>query len=259
MDALTGSLIEKGKGARGNVDPREVAYYERLASTWWNRAGPFWPLHRLNELRTFYLEATFARLFHRSLSQPRALRGLRILDVGCGGGLLSESMARLGADVHGVDVVAKNIDIARHHARQSDLSVRYETTTVAELVERGVTYDVVLNMEVVEHVPDVATFVQDCARLVRPEGAMALATINRTALSWLFAIVGAEYVLRWLPRGTHRWSQFVKPGELEALLLPDGFNIVERNGVRVNPFNRQFALTSSTAVNYMLVAQRLSR
>lgn len=256
MDALTGTLTDMPEAKKLNIDPREVAYYERLAATWWNRAGPFWPLHRLNELRTSYLEAVFARLFKRSLSEPRALHGLRILDVGCGGGLLSESMARLGADVCGIDVVQKNIEIARHHARLSALPVDYETTTVSELAARGIDYDIVLNMEVVEHVPYVPAFVQDCARLVRPGGVMALATINRTFLSWLFAIVGAEYILAWLPRGTHRWNQFVRPNELERLLEIDGFVVAEQSGVRVNPMSRRFTLTASMAVNYMLVAQR---
>lgn len=256
MDALSITHDDSTGTNSHNVDPREVAYYERLAATWWNRTGPFWPLHRLNELRTSYLESVFVRLFERTPSSPRTLHGLRILDVGCGGGLLSESMARLGADVHGIDVVEKNVEIARHHARSSALSLHYEKTTVSDLAARGVDYDVVLNMEVVEHVPDVSAFVKECASLVRPGGVMALATINRTPLSWLFAIVGAEYILRWLPRGTHRWDQFVKPGELVDLLARDDFFIVEQTGVRVNPISRRFTLNANMAVNYMLVAQR---
>ncbi len=239
-----------------NVDPREVAYYEGLAATWWDRSGPFWPLHRLNALRTRYLRDVLARLFGRDPTLHEPLLGLSMLDVGCGGGILSESMAQLGAEVHGIEVVQKNVEIARTHARDSGLTVRYETIPASELVRRGAQYDVVLNMEVVEHVPDVPAFMRDCAQLVRPGGVMAVATINRNALSWLFAIVGAEYVLGWLPRGTHRWDRFVKPAEVEQLLARDGLEVVARTGVRVNPFNRHFALTSLMAVNYMLVARR---
>jgi 2-polyprenyl-6-hydroxyphenyl methylase/3-demethylubiquinone-9 3-methyltransferase len=176
--------------------------------------------------------------------------------VGCGGGILAESMARLGARVHGIDVVARNIAIAAGHARGSGLDICYETVTVTDIAARGLGYDVVLNMEVVEHVPDVEAFMADCARLVKPGGVMAVATINRTAKAWLFAIVGAEYVLRWLPRGTHRWRRFVTPFEVSRLLSAGGLHTVASTGVRVNPFTRQMALTRSLAVNFMLLARR---
>lgn len=239
-----------------NVDSREVARYEQLADTWWDRAGPFWPLHRLNELRAEYLRRTLSQLLNRNADQPQPLHGIRMLDVGCGGGILSESMGRLGAQVHGIDVVDKNIAVARHHARNSSFQVRYDTMTASDLAKQRATYDVVLNMEVVEHVPDAPSFIGDCARLVRPGGVMALATINRTFLSWLFAIVGAEYVLGWLPRGTHRWRQFVTPAELNRFLQTNALKTVEEVGVRVNPVNRHFALSRVMAVNYMLVARR---
>ena len=255
MTVLT-SASRGASGTENNIDPREVAYYEQLAATWWDRSGPFWPLHRLNELRTSYLKSTLARIFDRDPADPSPLQGLRVLDVGCGGGILSESIAHLGAQVHGIDIVDKSIEIARHHARFSSRPVRYEAATVSALKDRGVDYDVVLNMEVVEHVPDVPRFINECVRLVRPGGVMAVATINRTLRSWLFAIVGAEYVLGWLPRGTHHWRQFVTPGELERLLAADGLRIVKQTGVRVNPLNRHFALTKANAVNYMLIAQR---
>lgn len=239
-----------------NVDAREVAYYEALAHTWWARRGPFWPLHALNALRTEYLRCVLARAFSRNAEEPRPLGGISVLDVGCGGGLLSESIARLGAEVHGIDVVEKNVAVARLHARKSGLPVRYDTTTAAAQAQCGASYDIVLNMEVVEHVPDVPSFIGDCAQLVAPGGVMVLATINRTLLAWLFAIVGAEYVLRWLPRGTHRWRRFVTPAELEQLLESSGLEKLDETGVSVNPVNRRFALTRVKAVNYMMVARR---
>ena len=239
-----------------NVDPREVTYYDNLAATWWDRSGPFWPLHRLNALRSNYLRHVLARMFERDPRSAQPLAGLRMLDVGCGGGILSESMARLGAEVLGIDVVEKNIEIARIHAQDSGLDVRYELVSTSAIVERGDQFDVLLNMEVVEHVPDVPAFMAECAALVRPGGAMSVATINRTAKSWLFAIVGAEYVMRWLPRGTHRWAQFVKPTEIEDLLKQHAFEITAHAGVRVNPLTRRFSLSANMAVNYMLVAQK---
>ncbi len=167
-------------------------------------------------------------------------------------------MAKLGASVDGIDVVERNIVVAEHHAEGAGLPLRYELVTAEALAERGARYDAVLNMEVVEHVADLPGFMQACCALVKPAGLMFIATINRTLLSYAFAIVGAEYVLRWLPRGTHRWRQFPTPSELEELLLRDDFRVTARTGVRVNPLNRHFSLTPNMAVNYMLVAQRAS-
>ena len=241
-------------GTDVTVDPREREYYTRLAEQWWDSDGVFWPLHRLNRLRSAYLKQQICRHFLRNPSNSMPLGGLRIVDVGCGGGILSESMAALGAQVHGIDVVEKNIRIASEHNRQQKLAIEYENISVEELVDRGARFDVVLNMEVVEHVADLETFVTACNHLVDPDGMAFIATINRTWLSWLFAIVGAEYILRWLPRGTHRWDRFVKPGELETLLARDGLQIVDRRGVQVNPLTRGFSLSNRLAVNYMLAA-----
>ncbi len=241
-------------GTDVTVDPREREYYTRLAEQWWDSDGVFWPLHRLNRLRSAYLKQQICRHFLRNPSNSMPLGGLRIVDVGCGGGILSESMAALGAQVHGIDVVEKNIRIASEHNRQQKLAIEYENISVEELVDRGARFDVVLNMEVVEHVADLETFVTACNHLVDPDGMAFIATINRTWLSWLFAIVGAEYILRWLPRGTHRWDRFVKPRELEDLLARDNLQIVDRRGVQVNPLTRGFSLSSRLAVNYMLAA-----
>ena len=236
------------------IDPAEVAYYRRLAEQWWDERGPFWPLHRLNRLRVSYLREAICRHFGRDPSSSRPLEGLRILDIGCGGGILSESMARLGARVHGIDVVERNIHIARQHAFRSRLDIDYEEITVEQLAARRHSYDVVLNMEVVEHVANLPEFMAPCCELVADDGITFIATINRNPLAWLVAIIGAEYVLRWLPRGTHHWRKLVKPGELKALLSAGGLQVRDATGVRVNPFNRRFSLTESLRINYMLSA-----
>jgi 2-polyprenyl-6-hydroxyphenyl methylase/3-demethylubiquinone-9 3-methyltransferase len=236
------------------IDPQEVAYYTRLSQQWWDRQGKFWPLHRLNELRVQYLKDQICLHCGRSPGNEKPLAGLNILDIGCGGGILSESMAALGANLHGVDVVAKSISVARQHSLQEGMLIDYELTSVEDLIECERKYDIVLNMEVVEHVLDLPLFVSACAKLVADDGIMFVATINRNLLSWLFAIVGAEYVLRWLPRGTHSWRKFVQPGELEMLLGENGLAITESVGVSVNPVTRRFSLCQRLAVNYMLSA-----
>jgi 2-polyprenyl-6-hydroxyphenyl methylase/3-demethylubiquinone-9 3-methyltransferase len=238
------------------IDPQEVAFYTRMADTWWDRSGPFWPLHKLNALRVGYIKEKLCAHFGRSGTAERPLEGLRVLDVGCGGGILSESMAELGANVTGIDVVEKNIRVASLHASQQDIDVDYRLATAAELVTSGAEFDVVLNMEVVEHVADVAAFMRDCGRLTAEAGVMFVATINRTLLAWLFAIVGAEYVLRWLPRGTHRWSMFQKPETIMALCRERGLIAQDIVGVAVNPLARSLRITSSSAVNYMMFFTR---
>ena len=237
-----------------SIDPREVEFYTGLAETWWDRSGPFWPLHRLNELRVSYLRNAICRHFGRFPDQAAPLRGLRIVDIGCGGGILSEAMAAMGASVHGIDVVEKNIRVARRHSELSRLDVTYSYTTAGELVDRNQPYDVVLNMEVVEHVADLPLFMSQCAQLVAPGGITFVATLNRSLVSWLFAIVGAEYVLGWLPRGTHSWRKFVRPRELERLFADNGLAAQDCTGVRVNPFNRKFSLSPKPLVNYMMSA-----
>ncbi len=238
------------------IDAREVDYYTELADTWWDRDGPFWPLHKLNALRVDYIRDVLCLHFGRDRGAERPLTGLRVLDVGCGGGILSESMATLGASVTGIDVVEKNIRIAALHAREEALDIAYRCAPAGELADAGEQFDIVLNMEVVEHVADLDRFMQDCCRLTHPDGVMFVSTINRTPLSWLFAIVGAEYILGWLPRGTHRWSLFRKPAEIRERLAADGFAVRDMTGVAANPFRRSLRRTSLTAVNYMLYASR---
>lgn len=241
------------------VDPREVLYYARLAATWWDSSGPFWPLHTLNRLRVGYIRSRLCAHFNRDESDREPLSGLRVLDVGCGGGILAESMARLGATVTGIDVVDKNIQVATLHAGQSGLPVDYRLCTAAELAGSGAQFDVVLNMEVVEHVADLGAFMRDCCRMTKPGGVMFVATINRTPASWLTAIVGAEYILRWLPRGTHRWSRFCKPVEIRGHLLGGGLQVKETVGVAVNPFTKRMRITRLLAVNYMMFCTRNSQ
>ncbi len=241
---------------KSTIDPAEAAYFDRLAHTWWDPDGPFWPLHRLNRLRTGYISDHLIAHFGCSPNQDMPLQGVRLLDIGCGGGLVSEPMARLGAEVQGVDMVEKNIRIARQHAEASGLTIRYICATAEDLAERGESYDAVLNLEVVEHVADLPLFMSACGRLVRPGGLTVIGTINRTVISFLAAIVGAEYLLRWLPKGTHHWRKFPTPEELEDLLLESGMRVFDRTGVKVNPFTRQFRLSQDMSVNYMLVAEK---
>jgi len=239
------------------VDPREVDYYSRLADTWWDESGPFWPLHKLNELRSEYISRRLSDRLDRNASAARPLDGLKILDVGCGGGILSESMASRGATVTGIDVVEKNIRVAELHARQRGLDIEYRLCPVADIAaDEQNRFDVVLNMEVVEHVNDVPGFMRDCCRSTASDGVMFVSTINRTPLAWLFAIVGAEYVLGWLPRGTHQWSRFQKPADIERHLNSNGLVVEQLTGVKANPLTRTLSLTGSTRVNYMLMASR---
>ena len=236
----------------GTVDREEVEFYAGLADRWWDRSGPFWPLHRLNELRVEYLQT---KLASPTVQNP-PLAGMRIVDIGCGGGILAESMAKLGAELSAIDVVEKNIEAARYHSKKQGLDIDYRLATASALVDAGETFDVVLNMEVVEHVADLPAFIADCAKLVRPGGLMVVATINRNWLSYLCAIVAAEYVLGWLPRGTHKWAQFRTPAELALLLAANGLTIEDKVGVKVNPFTREFSITRLDWVNFMLTARK---
>ncbi len=240
------------------VDPNEVAFYEQLAARWWDDRGPFWPLHRLNTLRVNYIREQACAFFGRPANAAAPLKGLRVLDIGCGGGILSEAMAGFGADVTGVDVVERNIQVARLHAHCAGLDIDYRVGGAQQLAATGEKFDLVLNMEVVEHVADLPGFVAACCRLTDPAGLMFIATINRTWLSWLVAIVGAEYILRWLPRGTHQWRRFPRPHELEGLMHDQGLAVFQRSGVQVNPFTRNMRLSRFMGVNYMLTARRNS-
>ncbi len=238
-----------------SIDPDEVAYFERLAHRWWDADGPFWPLHRLNAFRVGYLRAHLCQALGTDPHREQPLTGLRLLDIGCGGGILSESLARLGAQVTGIDVVGKNIRVAELHALGSGLDLDYRLASAEDLAANGTQFDAVLNMEVVEHVEDPPAFLAVCGTLVRPGGLMVVATINRTWAAFLIAILGAEYVLGWMPKGTHHWRKLVKPAEITAG-LGASFALLHRTGVRINPFNRSFHYSRYLGVNYMLLLRK---
>ncbi|MCC5887707.1 MAG: bifunctional 2-polyprenyl-6-hydroxyphenol methylase/3-demethylubiquinol 3-O-methyltransferase UbiG [Gammaproteobacteria bacterium] len=235
-----------------SVDPEQVAFYTQLADRWWDEQGPFWPLHLLNALRREWIIDRIASA--PDSAQP--LQGLRILDIGCGGGLLSEAMARAGAAVTGIDVTERNIRVAHTHAEKAGLAIDYRHSSAEALAADGQHYDVVLNMEVVEHVADFDGFMAAACALVKPGGSMFVATLNRSLAGFVIGIVGAEYVTGLLPRGTHQWSRFVRPTELAEQLQRGGLAVVERTGVRVNPWRRRMALTAWLGVNYMVYARR---
>jgi 2-polyprenyl-6-hydroxyphenyl methylase/3-demethylubiquinone-9 3-methyltransferase len=241
-------------GGGGSVDPEEVAKFAALAEEWWDPHGKFRPLHRLNPVRLRFIRDHLCRRFGRDPTAARPLAGLRLIDIGCGGGLLCEPLTRLGARVTGIDAAERNIAVAAVHAEQSGLEIDYRHAGAEDLAAAGERFDAVLNMEVVEHVADVAAFLSSCAALVAPGGAMFLATLNRTPKSFLLAIVGAEYVLRWLPRGTHDWRRFLRPSELAAHLRGAGLDIAEMTGVAYNPLNDAWRETSDLDVNYMVLA-----
>jgi 2-polyprenyl-6-hydroxyphenyl methylase/3-demethylubiquinone-9 3-methyltransferase len=240
------------QAAETSVDAGEVAKFEAMAAEWWDPNGKFKPLHMLNPCRLDYITAQIAAEFGRDLSADRPFAGLRLLDIGCGGGLLAEPMARLGADVVGVDAAARNIPVAQTHAAQSGLEIDYRHGSAEDLAAAGERFDVVLNMEVVEHVPDPLAYLTTCQQLLKPGGLMVCSTINRNAKSFAMAIVGAEYVMRWLPRGTHEWRKFITPDELYGYLDRAGLRPVDRKGFVFNPVSWSWAISPrDLTVNYV--------
>ena len=241
---------------RTTIDDAEVERFSAMAAEWWNPRGKFRPLHKFNPVRLAYIRDQVAARFGRDPDAARPFEGLRFLDIGCGGGLLCEPMARLGAEVVGVDPSETNIEVAKLHAAQSRVEVDYRAATAEELADAGERFDVVLNMEVVEHVADVDLFVARCAEMVKPGGIMFVATINRTLKAMGLAIIGAEYVLRWLPKGTHQYDRLVRPQELEKALADAGMAIADRTGVTYNPLADRWQRSRDMDVNYMLLAEK---
>jgi 2-polyprenyl-6-hydroxyphenyl methylase/3-demethylubiquinone-9 3-methyltransferase len=242
--------------AAASVDTEEIARFSAMAAKWWDERGPMRPLHRLNPLRLAWMKEAIAGHFGRDPGPVDALRGLGILDIGCGAGLVSEPLARMGAAVVGIDAAPRLIEAAKLHAARSGLAIDYRNTTAEEIAASGERFDVVLALEVVEHVNDVPAFVATCAAAMKPGGLMIASTINRTAKAFVLAIVGAEYVLRWLPRGTHSYDKLVTPEELRRAFA--GAHLVpgRETGVMYVPFVDEFRLTPSLDVNYMMVAAK---
>lgn len=244
-------------GADRTVDSGEIEKFAAIAEAWWDPDGDFKPLHKLNPIRLAYIRDQLCGHFERDPKSLRPFEGLTVCDIGCGGGLLCEPLARLGARVTGIDATERSVEIARAHAAEMGLEIDYRFATVESLAEAGERFDVVVNMEVVEHVADVDGFLAASARLVGPGGAMLLSTLNRTAKSYLLGIVGAEMVLRWLPRGTHEWNKFLRPSELAGAIRPHGFAFRNLRGIVYNPIKDEFRLSSRDLdVNYLGIAVR---
>lgn len=241
---------------RSTIDASEVERFSALAAEWWNPNGKFRPLHKFNPVRLAYIRDHVAARFGRDPRAAEPFKGLRILDIGCGGGLLCEPMARLGAEVVGADASETNIEVAKLHAAEAGVRVDYRAETAESLAEQGETFDVILNMEVVEHVADINLFIEKCAQMLRPGGIMFIATINRTLKALGLAIIGAEYVLRWLPRGTHQYGKLVRPEELERALTAAGLVTIDRTGVVYNPLSDRWQRSRDMDVNYIVLAEK---
>lgn len=239
-----------------SLDNKEVERFDTIAKEWWDRDGKFKPLHRLNPARILYIREQFITHFECNHTSPTPLAGLRIADIGCGGGLISEPLARLGADVTGIDPSPETISAARSHASLDDLRINYINGTVEDLIAAEQRFDGVLTLEVVEHVPDLAAFLRSCAQILKPGGLLVLSTLNRTAKSFALGIVAAEYILRWLPRGTHNWSRFVTPDELSEKLKEADLTPMDRRGLTFNPITDSWKLGNDCSVNYFMTARK---
>ena len=245
------------KISRVSVDPAEMASFSRMAEDWWNPTGMFRPLHEMNGARLSFIKNAVCEHFHRDPEAELPLKGLRILDIGCGGGLLCEPITRLGAQVTGVDALERNLKTAKTHAEQMGLDIDYRHGTIEQMVEAGEpVYDVVLNMEVIEHVANPPESMADCGAMLREGGLMICSTINRTMKAFAFAIVGAEYVLRWLPRGTHQFEKLVKPVEIQRWLKDAGLETQDSVGMSLNPITRGWKFSDDLSINYVTVATR---
>jgi 2-polyprenyl-6-hydroxyphenyl methylase/3-demethylubiquinone-9 3-methyltransferase len=253
----TPPLQSPSTALHSTIDAEEVARFSRIADEWWDENGKFKPLHRMNPLRIGTIRDHACRHFNRPLSSVTPLAGLRLLDIGCGGGLISEPMARLGADVTGVDASEKNIAVASLHARQSGVQVNYRASAAETLAAEGAQFDMVLALEIIEHVSDVGAFYDAVCALLAPGGLIVFSTLNRTAKSYLMAIIGAEYVLRWLPKGTHAWAKFIRPSEMLADITQRGLEKLSLEGMIFDPLTWKFSLhPKDLDVNYLLVAKK---
>lgn len=247
-------MSDPASSAAPSIDPDEIARFSAIAAEWWDPNGKFRPLHKFNPTRLTYLRQTICTHFGRNEADSQPLTGLRLLDIGCGGGLLSEPMARMGADVTGADAGEANIKTATVHAAEQGLTIDYRATSAEELAASGAQFNIILNMEVIEHVADVPGFLNACATMLAPGGIMVCATLNRTLKALALAVVGAEYILGWLPRGTHEWQKFIVPKDLIRDLETTGLEITDQKGVSYNPLADRWSLSSDMDVNYMVAA-----
>lgn len=238
------------------IEAAEVERFTAMADEWWDPKGKFKPLHKFNPVRLAYIRNAVISHFKLDETAREPFKGLRLLDIGCGGGLLCEPMTRLGASVVGADAGEKNVQIAKNHAERVELKIDYRATTSEALAEQGEQFDVVLNMEVIEHVNDIQLYLESCAALVKPGGIMFVATINRTFKAYALAIVGAEHVLRWLPKGTHTYDKFVTPEEITSILKRNNMQVKERSGVSYAPLEDKWKRSKDLSVNYMLLAEK---
>lgn len=259
-------MIEKDSAFQSSASTQthELEKFERMAEAWWAPDGDFKPLHILNPTRVAYVKKAIAGHFSKDTCSEQPLSGISVLDVGCGGGLLAEPLCRLGADVTGVDAVDKNIEVAQLHAGQMDLNISYLATTVEQLGEEGQTFDVVTALEIVEHVADPQAFLTACLRVLKPNGILLVSTLNRTLKSYALGIVAAEYILGWLPKGTHDWEKFVKPHELQRWIEKAGknvdmplFEVTDTTGMSYDVLSRTWSLGRDTSVNYIVTAKQL--
>jgi 2-polyprenyl-6-hydroxyphenyl methylase/3-demethylubiquinone-9 3-methyltransferase len=245
---------ERGTGS--TVDAGEVARFAALADDWWNSRGKMAPLHKFNPVRIAFIRDRTCAHYGRDPKSLASLEGLEILDVGCGGGILAEPLARLGGRVTGIDPAEENVAAAKHHADKAGLALDYQATTVEALADAGRRFDVVIASEVVEHVADVDLFIRRCADCVKPGGLLFLTTINRTLKSYALAIIGAEYVLRWLPVGTHDWNRFITPDELEDSFREAGLHVVDEGGIVYHLPSGEWRRADDMDVNYMMAAEK---
>ncbi|MGO4682314.1 bifunctional 2-polyprenyl-6-hydroxyphenol methylase/3-demethylubiquinol 3-O-methyltransferase UbiG [Hyphomicrobium sp. 2TAF46] len=246
---------ESGTGDR-TLDSEEVERFSRLASEWWDPRGKFRPLHQIGPPRLSFIRDAAVKHFGRDAKTLHPLSGLTAVDIGCGGGLVAEPLARMGATVTAIDPSERNIAIAKSHAESQDLTIDYRATRVEDLVAGGRSFDIVACLEVVEHVPDPAKFIAECASLVAPGGLAVFSTLNRTLKAWALAIVGAEYVLGWLPRGTHQWDRFITPEELRRYAEAAGLADAHLEGITYNPLQDVWSRNPDTSVNYLLSARK---
>ena len=249
-------MNENVKDTDITIDPDEIKRFSSLANAWWDPEGDFRPLHQINPIRLEFIRDRLCKHFELDPHQHPSLKGLSILDVGCGGGLISEPLTRMGASVTGIDAAGKNISVARSHAKAAMLNIDYQSLSIEDLTKKNLAFDVVIALEVIEHVVNLDKFLEICVKLAKEGGCLIFATLNRTAKAFTLAILGAEYILRWLPRGTHRWGKFVRPSELDNSLSKNGAIVTDIAGLTYNVLKTEWLLSKDVGVNYMVLAKK---